>query len=187
MVQDSSASCAAVTCYERRKIKFVLPASMHITQVQRELPENQGDAMQLDNKLEALRDYVSAHLDDLATVSSRSLKAVFARQRNSTERSFYKFLWSSAKRFTEAQRSHGDATLALAPSREQRRWIHCCQNCSRKAETCTSTEQWSPPVIFQQQSEKTSSHLTATNSNASTATKRLLRRLDHRQQPIQAV
>ena len=78
MVQDSSASCAAVTCYERRKIKFVLPASMHITQVQRELPENQGDAMQLDNKLEALRDYVSAHLDDLATVSSRSLKAVLA-------------------------------------------------------------------------------------------------------------
>ena len=113
MVQDSSASCVAVTCYERRKIKFVLPASMHITQVQRELPENQGDAMQLDNKLEALRDYVSAHLDDLATVSSRSLKAVFARQRNSTERSFYKFLWSSAKRFTEAQRSHGDETLAL--------------------------------------------------------------------------
>ena len=113
MVQDSSASCAAVTCFERRNIKFVLPASMHITQVQRELPENQGDAMQLDNKLEALRDYVSAHLDDLATVSSRSLKAVFAGQRNSTERSFYKFLWSSAKRFTEAQRSHGDGTLAL--------------------------------------------------------------------------
>ena len=113
MVQDSSASCAAVTCYERRKIKFVLPASMHITQVQRELPENQGDATQLDHKLEALRDYVSAHLDDLATVSSRSLKAVFARQRNSTERSFYKFLWSSAKRFTEAQRSQGDRTLAL--------------------------------------------------------------------------
>ena len=61
---------------------------MHITQVQRELPGNQSDAMQLDNKHEALRDYVSAHLDDLATVSSRSLKAVFARQRNSTERSF---------------------------------------------------------------------------------------------------
>ena len=70
-------------------------------------------SMQLDNKLDALHDYVSAHLDDLASVSRRSLKAVFARQRNSTERSFYKFLWSSAKRFTEAQRSQGDRTLAL--------------------------------------------------------------------------
>ena len=70
-------------------------------------------SLQLDNKLDALHDYVSAHLDDLASVSSRSLKAVFARQRNSTGRSFYKFLSASAGRFTEAQRGHGDGTLAL--------------------------------------------------------------------------
>ena len=68
---------------------------------------------QLDSKLEALRDYVCAHLDDAASVSSRNLQAVFARQRNFMERNFYKFLWASAGRFTEAQRSHGDETLAL--------------------------------------------------------------------------
>ena len=68
---------------------------------------------QLDSKLEALRDYVHAHLVELASVSKRTLKAVFAKQRNYMERNFYNFLYTNEKRFTEAQQRHGEKTLAL--------------------------------------------------------------------------
>ena len=37
---------------------------------------------QLDSKLEALRDHVHAHLVELASVSKRTLKAVFAKRKN---------------------------------------------------------------------------------------------------------
>ena len=68
---------------------------------------------QLDSKLKALRDYVRAHLADLASGGKRSLKAVFAKQGNAAETLFYKFLHNNEKRFSEAQQRHGDETLAL--------------------------------------------------------------------------
>ena len=68
---------------------------------------------QLDNKLETLRDYVHAHFAELASVSKRTLKAVFAKQRNNMERIFYNFLYTNEKRFTEAQQRHGEKTLVL--------------------------------------------------------------------------
>ena len=68
---------------------------------------------QLDSKLEALRDYVHAHLAELASVSKRTLKAVFAKQKNYMERNFYQFLYTNERNFTEAQQRHGEETLAL--------------------------------------------------------------------------
>ena len=62
---------------------------------------------QLDSKLEALRDFVHAHLAELASVSKRTLKAVFAKQRNYMQRNFHNFLYTNEKRVTEAQQRHG--------------------------------------------------------------------------------
>ena len=64
---------------------------------------------QFDSK----RDYVHAHLAELASVSKRTLKAVFAKQKNYMERNFHQFLSTNERNFTEAQQRHGEETLAL--------------------------------------------------------------------------
>ena len=66
-----------------------------------------------DVKLDQLRRYVTSNVRQLASGGKTSLKEIFGVKRNSEEASFYKFLWSYQNTFTDVQRAHADATLAL--------------------------------------------------------------------------
>ena len=60
----------------------------------------------VDDKLDALRTYARDHREELASLDSSCLKAVFSRMRNREEGRFYLFLHRYEARFTEAT-SHG--------------------------------------------------------------------------------
>ena len=68
-----------------------------------------------DDKLSQMRSYVAANVAQLASSEKATLKDMFgARQRECREEaSFYKFLWSYEKSFTNAQRTHAEETLAI--------------------------------------------------------------------------
>ena len=71
----------------------------------------------IDSKLNALREYVLDHLEDLASRDNSCLKTVFAKRRNDEEASFYLFLYKNEARFTETQRRHMHETLAMLAQR----------------------------------------------------------------------
>ena len=77
------------------------------------MPRGKLTAEQLDGNLTELRVYVCAHLAELGPRAKASLKACFALQVCDEERRVYLFLHKHEKRFTEAQRTHMDETLAL--------------------------------------------------------------------------
>jgi hypothetical protein len=77
------------------------------------MPRGKQTADEVDGNLQDIRVYVCAHLAELGPRAKAPLKACFRQRGGDEERRFHWFLQKHEERFTEAQRQHMDATLAL--------------------------------------------------------------------------